>query len=167
MAQHDRLAVYPRCASCHQGTNILPRALSDKRGVSFWKFSLTDPRLKLSRHIVYNLSRPEKSLLLLAPLSEAAGGFALCTDQQGRAATVFADTNDPGYAKLLSMVAAGKVNLDKIKRFDMPGFRAMPQYLREMRRYGVLPADSPDDADIDVYQADQKYWRSLWHRPPQ
>ena len=63
------------------------------------------------------------------------------------------------------MVAAGKANLDEIRRFDMPGFHPRPQYLREMRRYGVLPADHPDEAPVDAYELDRRYWRSLWPVP--
>ena len=62
------------------------------------------------------------------------------------------------------MAAAGKENLDRIKRFDMPGFRPRRGYVREMKRYGILPADTPLDAAIDVYATDQAYWRSLWYR---
>ncbi len=154
-----------RCASCHQGSMVLPKALSDERGISFWRFDINDPRLRLSRHIVFNLSRPEQSLLLLAPLAEEAGGLGICRKDEDRPANVFADTGDADYQTLLRMVAAGKENLETIKRFDMPGFQPPPQYLREMRRYGVLPADHPDDAPVDPYELDQRYWRSLWHQP--
>jgi hypothetical protein len=153
-----------RCASCHGGSIVLPKSLCDERGVSFWRFDVNDPRLKLSRHIVFNLTRPEKSLLLLAPLAKGAGGFELCRDKDDRPAVVFANLDDPDYATLLAMVAAGKENLDTIKRFDMPGFQPHPAYLREMRHYGILPADHPDDKPVDPYALDQKYWESLWHR---
>ena len=153
-----------RCASCHRDADVLPMSLSDERGLSFWRFDLDDPRLKLARHIVFNLTRPEKSLLVLAPLAEKAGGLGLCCDDQGAPAAVFADTNDPDYRKLLEMAAAGKGNLDTIKRFDMPDFRPRPQYLREMKRYGVLAPDHPDDALVDPYDLDRRYWESLWHR---
>jgi hypothetical protein len=135
--------------------------------VSFWRFDVDDPRLKLSRHIVFNLTRPEKSLLLLAPLAERSGGLGLCRDDQGKAAAVFVDADDPDYQKLLAMVAAGKENLDAIKRFDMPGFRPRPQYLREMKRYGVLALDHADDAPVDPYELDRRYWESLWYRGSQ
>ena len=40
------------------------------------------------------------------------------------------------------------------------------QYIREMQRYGILPADFDPAADpIDVYATDEAYWRSFWHRP--
>ncbi|MFV1969031.1 MAG: hypothetical protein ACC628_26725, partial [Pirellulaceae bacterium] len=140
-----------RCASCHKGNNALPRSLCDELGISFWRFDIHDPRLKMSRHIVFNLTRPEHSLLLLAPLSRESGGLGLCQDAQDNPQVVFTGTNDEDYQKLLAMVAAGKQNLDAIKRFDMPGFQPRPQYLREMRLYGVLPPNHPDNAPVDPY----------------
>ncbi len=154
-----------RCGSCHKGNQVLPKSLCDERGVSFWYFDVNDPRLKLSRHLVFNLSRPEKSLLLLAPLAQAAGGWGLCRDAEGKPAAVFAGRDDPDYAKLLAMVAAGKANLDGIKRFDMPGFRPRPEYVREMIHYGILPPDAAaDGAGLDVYALDRAYWKSQWYR---
>ena len=154
-----------RCTSCHQGDNALPLSMSDERGMSFWRFSLDDPRLKLSRHIVFNLSRPANSLLLLAPLAQKAGGLERCRDDQGRPAILFHQTDDPDYQKLLAMITAGQQNLAQIKRFDMAGFLPRPQYLREMKRYGVLPSSHPDDAPVDPYELDRRYWESLWYEP--
>ena len=34
-----------------------------------------------------------------------------------------------------------------------------------MKRYGILPADLPDETEIDVYAVDRKYWQSLWYKP--
>jgi hypothetical protein len=154
-----------RCAGCHQQQAALPRAMSDELGISFWRFSIDDPRLKFSRHIVFNLSQPEHSLLLLAPLDESVGGFGLCRDTAGQPAGVFASTSDPDYQVLLQMATAGGTELERIKRFDMPGFQPRPQYLRELRRYGVLALDHPDDAAVDPYQLDRQYWESQWYRP--
>jgi hypothetical protein len=153
-----------RCASCHQGDNVLPRSLSDERGMSFWRFSLDDPRLKLSRHIVLNLTRPEKSLLLLGPLSREGGGFGSCRTRDGQPAEVFRDTKDADYQTLLAMIRAGHENLTRIKRFDMPDFQPPEAYLREMRRYGILPADGSLDGQANGYVLDRKYWQSLWYR---
>ena len=153
-----------RCASCHTGNDILPKSLCDERGISFWRFDVNDPRLKLSRHIVFNLSRPEKSLLVLAPLARDAGGLGLCADENGEPVSVFAGTDDPDYQTLLAMSAAGKENLARVKRFDMPGFQPRPGYLREMRRYGILPEDQADDVPVDPYALDRAYWESLWHQ---
>ena len=67
---------------------------------------------------------------------------------------------------ILASIQSGKAELDRIKRFDMPGFRPNEHYVREMKRYGILPADFDSEVDpIDVYQVDQAYWQSLWHRP--
>jgi hypothetical protein len=63
------------------------------------------------------------------------------------------------------MVVAGKADLEVITRFDMPNFKPHPGYLREMKRYGILPADLPADTKIDPYQVDRDYWKSLWYTP--
>jgi hypothetical protein len=110
---------------------------------------------------VFNLSRPAKSLVLLAPLARTAGGYGLCrpTDAGAEAQAVFANQDDAGYRLLLALCDAGKRRLEQIKRFDMPGFRPRPQYVREMIRYGVLPASFDPAADpIDVYAVDRQYW---------
>ncbi len=159
-------AIARRCASCHRGVKSLPRSLSDERDVSFWQFDLNDPRLRLSRHILFNLTQPEKLMLLLAPLAESAGGLGLCRNEQNRPATVFSGTSDPDFEKLLAMVAAGKEYLDSVKRFDMPGFRPCGPYLREMKYYGILPINHRDDVAVDPYDLDRRYWESLWYQAP-
>ncbi|MCH7227811.1 hypothetical protein [Haloferula sp. A504] len=30
---------------------------------------------------------------------------------------------------------------------------------------GILTADIAPEAPIDPYKTDERYWRSLWHRP--
>ena len=48
----------------------------------------------------------------------------------------------------------------------MPGFKPSEQYVREMKRYGVLPAGFDLVKDpIDVYATDRKYWQSLQWSP--
>ncbi len=157
-----------RCAPCHNTpSRLLPASLSDERGVSFWQPSLSDPRLNTSRHIVFNLSRPEKSLLLLAPLAEAGGGWGLCRDpKSNEKAAVFAGAQDPGYQALLAMCVAGKERLQQIKRFDMPDFRPRKDWVREMVRFGILaPGDLAPDRPMNVYAVERKYWQSLWYQP--
>jgi len=136
-----------RCAACHPGGK--PR---------------TD------KHLLLNLTRPEKSIVLLAPLARKAGGLELCKLKKGVKARnarvpVFADTRDPDYRMLLGDVARAKRALDRIKRFDMPGFRPNVHYLREMKRYGILPSSSDPARAPDVYAMDRAYWKSLWCRP--
>jgi hypothetical protein len=156
-----------RCADCHnQPQRLLPLTLADERDVSFWMPSMDDPRLKTSRHIVFNLSQPEKSLLLLAPLSTQAGGWGLCRDPHtAQLREVFSQTDDPDYQKLLAMITAGKEFLDQNKRFDMPGFRPRADWVREMKRYGILPENIEPEEITDVYAVEEDYWRSLWHSP--
>ena len=60
------------------------------------------------------------------------------------------------------MIQRASKRLHEIKRFDMPGFRPDPAWVREMKRYGILPADQPPDKPIDVYAVEQAYWRSFW-----
>jgi hypothetical protein len=119
---------------------------------------------------MFNLSRPEKSLILLAPMATDAGGYGLCKQRNengsfGESVTIFADPNDPDYQKVLALCRRGKRRLEEIKRFDMPGFRPTLSYIREMERYGILPNDLAEGALIDVYALDRAYWRSLWWRP--
>jgi len=140
-----------RCVGCH------------KSRLQRQKMSL---QLKYDDQILYNLSRPAKSPLLLAPLSQQAGGWGLCkTSAGGRSDTsVFATAEDPDYQDLLTSIQAGKAFLDRIKRFDMAGFRPNEHYVREMKRFGILPDEFDSDADaINVYEIDRAYWQSFWH----
>jgi hypothetical protein len=151
-----------RCASCHSDDRRrIPQSLSDEIGLSFWAPDMNDPRLRHSRHIVFNLTRPDKSLVLLAPLSRKDGGYGLCRSPgtpEGSGA-IFDSRHDPGYRDLWAMCEAGRHRLDTVKRFDMPGFRPRPQYVREMVRYGVLPASFDVNRDpLDVYATDRSYW---------
>jgi hypothetical protein len=155
-----------RCAGCHEEpSRLLPKSLSDERAVSFWQPSMKDPRLNTSRHIVFNLTHPEKSLVLLAPLAPSAGGWGLCRDpKSGNKVTVFNNAADPDYVTLKAMCVAGTERLDRIKRFDMPDFRPRKDWVREMKRYGILAADLDSSAAVDVYAVEKKYWQSLWYR---
>jgi hypothetical protein len=127
---------------------------------------MTDPRLLASRHIVFNLSRPEKSLIVLAPLAEKSGGWGLCKDPKTKEpVTVFADTSDPDYQKLLALCIAGRDHLAQHKRFDMPGFTPRSDWVREMKRYGVLPVNASPADPMDVYSIEERYWESLWYQP--
>ncbi len=164
-------ALQKRCASCHKSRGRLPGSLCDEVGVSFWMPGMADPRLSVSRHRVFDLTAPDRSMILLVPLAKAAGGYATsAVGADGKSSkgcpAVFADTADPDYQALRSLCVAGKRRMDQIKRFDMPGFRPPSAYMREMKRYGVLPASfNPATDPIDPYQIDRAYWRSLWHKP--
>ena len=106
-----------------------------------------------------NLDRPERSLLVRAPLAKAAGGLGIC---QG---AVFADTEDADYQKLVEAIRIAGRELAAGKRFDMPGFRPNRYYIREMQRFGLLSRELPPEAPIDSYATDEAYWRSFWWQP--
>jgi hypothetical protein len=178
-----------RCASCHSDRKKLPRHPADNLelrlhhlvygkgaprfwtppwvepydstrqiGSLAWMKEYADPRMQFSRHILYNLSSPEKSLQLLAPLAKDAGGYGIC-------GPVFESTDEADFRILLAAINDAKAYLEKITRFSMPNFRPAPEYIREMQRFDILPADFQPGDPIDVYETDRKYWESLWHRP--
>jgi hypothetical protein len=179
-----------RCASCHTGSRRLPSSPADdldfklhhleygggqprfwdppwvkaygdgslRPGSVEWMKQYADPRLQFSRHILYNLSRPEKSLQLLAPLTQSAGGYGFCGE-------VFASRDDPDYRRLLSGLEEAKAHLATITRFNLPHFRPEPEYVREMKRYGILPETCQASDPIDVSDTDRRYWQSFWHQP--
>jgi hypothetical protein len=106
-----------------------------------------------------NLTRPEKSLLLRAPLDEQSGGLGLCDP------AVFADSDDPDYRAVLAAIQEAAARHQQTKRFDMPGFRPNVYYVRMMQRYGVLPPVLSSEAPIDVYATDRAYWDSFRYNP--
>lgn len=141
-----------RCGDCHV------RNAKDKNGkpIQVVRFGR-----RSSTHVgtSYNLSRPEKSMILLAPLAKEAGGLELCSQ------VIFQDTEDPLYRKMLQAVRVGHQLLMLGKRFDMPGFRPNKHYIREMQRFGFLPKDIGQDEPIDVYAVDKAYWESFYWNP--
>jgi len=159
-----------RCGSCHSVKRIEhPHPHYVKFHLHFGPLKAGRPEFLASSPWQYplvpqsrcNLTRPEKSLLLLAPLSRKAGGLGVCKGE------VFADTNDADYQKILATIVSAAEQLKTHKRFGMPGFRPNEHYIREMRRFGALPQKLGADDPIDVYAADKTYWRSFWYRPPQ
>jgi hypothetical protein len=114
-----------------------------------------DPLTRFGAPVLINLSRPHLSPLVLGPLSREAGGFGSCGE-------VFRDRIDPDCRRLVEAIEAAKTKIDAEPRFSTPGFRPNAQYLRELKRYGVLPAsfDPARDA-IDAFRADQDYWKLL------
>jgi hypothetical protein len=158
-----------RCASCHTGRMTLPVSVCDEIVAPPWEdMTPEDPRRKFSRHLLYNLARPEKSPLLLAALAKDAGGLALCRKSQqdtNSGVAIIKDTADPDYVKIHAAIADAKKKLEEIRRFDMPGFRPRPEWVREMKRFGILPATFSERDPVDVYDVERRYWESLWPRP--
>ena len=168
-----------RCASCHTATK--PTYRNPKKGAFYFQFGerqppqplLSNPNdIILIRHLAYfqlgesplyqslcNLDRPEKSLILQAPLSKQSGGLGLCKQP------VFDDKQDPDYQEIFGAIQKASQQLAENRRFDMPGFRPNRYYIREMQNFDVLPNDLPADAEVDPYATDQAYWATFFHRP--
>ncbi len=153
-----------RCGSCHGAKPAAKRILA-------WEGYDTRPWTRLPLQFgdegpagtLCNLTRPERSPLLMAPLARSAGGYGTCESKA--AESVFADTSDADYGKILAAIAEAKGRLGRIKRFDMPGFCPNEHYIREMKRYGILAAEHDPKTPLDPYATDRAYWRSMWHRP--
>jgi hypothetical protein len=155
-----------RCGTCHTENMTLPETASDNMGMPPWQIKYSDPRLQFSRHILYNLTTPEQSLLLMAPLAKKAGGYGICRDvTQSNPQPVIEHTSDANYLAILSAIRFTAKRLDEMKRFDMPGFRPRQAYIREMQRFGILPPNLAADTPVDAYATDRAYWKSLWYRP--
>jgi len=158
--------IQKRCSKCHNTPeNRLPVAASDESQGPTWK---PQRNVRFARHILYNLTRPEKSILLLAPLGKAAGGYAggekLVTETHP---VIFKDTTDPDYQTILKGIQKTKKQLQTIGSFELPGFKPRGAYVREMKRYGILPVDFDLNTDsIDVYDTDRRYFESQWYYPP-
>ena len=151
------------------GTGMIRRGVS-RRGVRQPLRRCHPKQPPGSQDLLYDLTRPEQSLVLLAPLAKQAGGLGLCQTsfdkKEARPADVFPSKNDPDYQQALAEIARAGEQLDQQKRFDMPGFRPNRHYVREMIRFGILPETFQAEADsVDVYETDRRYWRSLWHTP--
>ena len=171
-------AIDRRCGDCHAKT-LLPRHVTAQTKISGWGdlLSWTRPLSRYSRHRIYNLSRADKSVALTVALAKDAGGTA--TEPLGQAALVsedfsappiavkhpivFTHTDDPDYQAILTHIQAAEDRLREIKRFDMPDFRPAPEYLREMRRYGILSPESINDSGpVDPYNVDRRYWEMIY-----
>jgi hypothetical protein len=159
-----------RCRTCHRPAGEappLPLTMSEKKRRKLVKELGTAPHerivqkddFRFSAHVLLNLSRPKLSPLLLGPLPKAAGGWGTCPSQ-------FTGKDDIAYKTLLAAIEKQKKRLDDVPRFGTPEFKPNKQYVREMKRFGVLPAKFDLSRDpIDVFETDQRYWKQFWCRP--
>jgi hypothetical protein len=126
----------------------------------------------------FNLTRPAKSLMLLAPLAKEAGGLGLCRQRsavkkrdpnapEAPQATIFTSTDDPHYQMLLaSLRDLADWWRDDITSFELDTFVPQYGYIRELKRYGVLPETYEHGKDpVRPFEFDEAYWRSLQHKP--
>lgn len=143
-----------RCAECHQYDS------KDKKNnpIKVWRFGKRGG-ISTTRGVSYNISRPEKSFILRAPLAKEAGGLGLCGE------TVFESKDDPMYQFMLQAIQKAHDQLMTGKRFDMEGFRPNEHYVREMQRFGFIPEDLKPTDPIDPYAVDKAYWNSFYFQP--
>jgi hypothetical protein len=152
-----------RCGACHTGGRRLPKHPGDTVGVQGYTIVKDQLPRRMSNHLVFNLTRPEKSLILLAPLSKAGGGYGICRESDQ---AVFEDATDSDYQALLRLARESKAVHESDPRFDMPGFRPSGHYVRNMQDYGILPKSlDVKRARVDPYATDRAYWRSFWWSP--
>ena len=173
-----RDAVTRRCASCHE--DRMPKSVTDLSAIERtegdmegWQRSVS----RFSRHTIFNLSRPENSMALRIPLAKQAGGFAegkmpspkpVPSDVSSKPKpfthpVIYESKEDPDYQRMLAHLKAAGKRLNEIKRFDMPGFKPRSEYVREMKRYGILPKSfDVKKHPVNVYALEQAYWR-LFH----
>ncbi|MFZ9937538.1 MAG: hypothetical protein ACO3JG_10855 [Luteolibacter sp.] len=59
------------------------------------------------------------------------------------------------------------VLVPQVMLYGFLGFQPRCEYLREMKRYGVLPADFDleQPAAVDCYALDEACWHLFHHRP--
>ncbi|MBN2562469.1 MAG: hypothetical protein JXQ75_16205, partial [Phycisphaerae bacterium] len=156
-----------RCLTCHGSVANLGRRGRQQRDDK-WTNGKPPEWLNYPLYCwnLYNLSHPERSMILLASLSKDAGGYEWCKAKDGQPAAAFRDTDDPDYEAILQAIHAAKVRQQKYGRPDLPGFRPGDYYIRWMKRFGVLPEDfDPAKDPIDPYETDRAYWRSQWYQP--
>ena len=110
--------------------------------------------------MLFNFTTPADSAILLAPLAKTAGGYESC----GKA--IFADTADPDYQHMLTAINNGQRLFAQHPPWGQEGWQPNPQYIREMKRYGILPPAFDITKDpFDPFATDQAYWRSAWPKP--
>jgi hypothetical protein len=135
------------------------RALVKARGLAPHERIVRETDLRFSAHVLVNMSRPENSPLLLAPLAKEAGGWGTCPHR-------FNGRSDPQYQSLLNLIRQRKQQYDQVPRYGTPEFKPNEQYVREMKRFGVLPAQFAVERDpIDIFEVDQRYWKLFWYHP--
>ena len=154
MVYLDQAILHGSCAECHL------KDTKDRYGkpIKLWTFGPTHGTP--NRGIISNLSQPEKSLLLRAPLAKEAGGLERC----GK--VIWSDKSASDYKAFLASLQSAKKRLDQDKRFDMPGFRPNKHYIREMQNYGFLPKDLGPTETFDIYEVEKRYFDS-WFFDPQ
>jgi len=115
-------AVYDRrCASCHNKPNrpdtpgfLDYYSIHVHTGPRPGQWGITESGMRV-RHL--NLSHPERSAALQAPLAKDADGWGLCVDKDAK--PIFDDTTDPDFRQILEALESGVVQRDEPGVLDL------------------------------------------------
>ncbi len=141
-----------RCFDCHKRTIEISDAWLGRTFVTVtskvWSdITIMDQGLQIEGAVAtfgpeyrINLSHPEWSQMLTAPLAREAGGLGLCRSPSGT--PVFKNTADPDYQKMLQAIQAGQRMLSANPRVDMlprPDPQHPEDYAASLQRPRILP----------------------------
>jgi cytochrome c553 len=150
----DEKVITTKCSSCH--TNRLNTGIwgGPKRA---------DFKERLGLRV--NFSYLDSSLLLLAPLAKKDGGLGLCKNADGSEAAIYSGKNDVAYSAMRQAILRSQEEFLP-QRYENKEWVPTVHYEREMKRYGILPAQTDRTTDtIDVYKTDEAYFEQFWHNP--
>lgn len=145
--------IVERCGECHASQETREGKVKPWEG---WHF----PRHHMSwSGTICNISNPDRSFLVRAPLAKEAGGLGICSK------IVFESKDDPLYQDIVRRLGETKRQMEAGKRFDMPGFRPNDDYIREMKKYGFVPKELGPNETYDYYKIEKEYFDSWFYDP--
>jgi len=109
-----------------------------------------------------NLTRPEWSLVLTAPLSKKAGGLGLCKSKEDK--PIFKDKTDRDYQAMLEALQKGHGYLTAHPRVDMIG--ELKKNIRESALAGSSWIWHPDENGAVRAPAGTRYFRRVIQMSP-
>jgi hypothetical protein len=152
-------AIQRRCADCHQGDLVLPKSMSDERGVSFWRFEIDDPASAAqSAHRLQSLAArafPAAARTARSPPAVSACAAMLQVSRCRCSPT--GPTRTTQY--LLEMVSPDETNWNGSNVSTCPVSSRARNTSANSAATGS-PPDHPDDAPVDPYQLDRQYWEA-------
>jgi hypothetical protein len=132
-----------RCMSCHERkvfnpswwatpgwVTVTSKLWGDKAITSHVSPNRWQPVGTIGPELRMNLTNPDHSLMLQAPLSKDSGGVGLCIGEDGK--SIFAGKDDPDYQSMLKSITQGQVRLKETPRVDMLGKDALVDDCRKL-----------------------------------
>ncbi len=174
-AGHASLA--KNCATCHTKEKEVNKIEEFEGNHMLWPRFGRKQRpfapAEYIQHALYNFTDIEESRVLKIGLAKDAGGFAtnpagtrkVERDENGvwKHPVVFKDKNEQGYKDLQAYIQAFKNFLDKNPQYDSPDFIPNEAYVREMKRFGIMPADyDPTTRTLDFGKLEKIYFDETW-----